>query len=110
MSKPLTNVNVTTAIMVKGSPANRAFLHYIAAAGERRLDALIRTTLVDMGYSRGPQGSPFRRIEAADYERAVPVIEEVVSKLKRRTITRGPAIDGPGEETAESTSRGWARA
>jgi hypothetical protein len=110
MSKPLTDVNITMAIMAKGSPANRAFLHYIAAPGERRFDALVRVTLVDMGYSRGPEGSAFKIIPASDYERAAPVIEEVVSKLKRRTIARGLAIDGPGEATAESPSRGWARA
>ena len=108
-SRPLTDVNITMAIMKKGSPPQRAFHHLLEAPGERRLDALIKVTLVDMGYSRGPEGSPFTTIAAADYERAALVIAEVVSKLKRRTITRGPAIDGPGEETAESPSRGWAR-
>lgn len=89
MTKKPTSAAVTRELMRIGSPPQRAFMHYLAAPGERRLDALVKTTLDAMGYAGGP--GYIRTITADDYAAGRPVVEKVATKLKQRTILPGAA-------------------
>jgi hypothetical protein len=97
MAEELTNVNVTKELMKKGSAPQRAYHHLLAAPSERRFDALVRVVLDAMGFAGGV--GYIRTISADDYAQGYQVVEEVVAKLKRRTIQPGPAKPSPRPES-----------
>jgi hypothetical protein len=79
MIKQLTTDDVIREITRTGSAPTRAYEQYLAAPGERRLDALVKTVLNSMGFAGGP--GFIRAITVNDYLRGLLIVEEAVAEL-----------------------------
>jgi hypothetical protein len=79
MIRQLTTDDVTREITRTGSAPALAYEHYLAAPGDKRLDALVRTVLDSLGFAGG-QGF-IRPITVNDYLRGLLIVEEALAEL-----------------------------
>ena len=79
MIEQLTTDDVIREITRMGSAPTRAYEQYLAAPGDKRLDALVRTVLDSLGFAGGPRF--IRALTVNDYLRGLLIVEEAVAEL-----------------------------